>query len=299
MKRRSPIQALDQPRLASNAASSAISNFAAVSAMHVSSCATETNHHRPGPSSRCSLAPSASDLHSRSMEARTAADWTVRRRLLAVPGVSQVVPIGGEVRQYQVLVDPERLRAYRVGLDEVLRAAEGSNENASGGVYRSGGEEILIRGLARARDLEEIGLTVVTTREGTPVLLEDIAEVRIGPKIRFGTAAVNAEPAVILSIQKQPGANTLELTERIENSRMRVVHPGRLFQNILVSHLLQPLGVLQRFVKTPSSKAGPQQPMMNFKFGFSFPRRILQYFAIILLCVRRSSGPQRFVGEIH
>ena len=150
------------------------------------------------------------------MEARTLADWTVRRRLLAVPGVSQVIPIGGEVRQYQVLVHPERLRAYGVGLDQVLEAAAGSNRNASGGVYRSGGREILIRGIGRARDLTEIGLAVVAVRDGVPVLLEDLGEVRIGPAIRLGTASVNAEPAVVLSIQKQPAANTLELTERID-----------------------------------------------------------------------------------
>ncbi len=150
------------------------------------------------------------------MEARTAADWTVRRRLLGVPGVSQVIPIGGEVRQYQVLADPERLRAYRVGLAEVIEAAAGSNRNASGGVFRSGGQEVLIRGIGRVRDLEEIGASVVASRGATPVLLRDVADVRIGPKLRFGTASVNAEPAVILSIQKQPGANTLELTERVD-----------------------------------------------------------------------------------
>ncbi len=150
------------------------------------------------------------------MEARTAADWTVRRRLLAVPGVSQVIPIGGEVRQYQILVDPSRMRAYGIALDEILAAAAASNRNVSGGVYRSGGREVLIRGLGRARGLEEIGLTVVAVRDGVPVLIEDVADVRISPKIRFGTAAVNAEPAVILSIQKQPGANTLELTERVD-----------------------------------------------------------------------------------
>ena len=91
-----------------------------------------------------------------------------------------------------------------------------------GGIYRSGGGEILIRGLGRARDPEEIGLTVVTTRDGVPVLIEDLAEVRIGPKVRFGTASVNAEPAVILSIQKQPGANTLELTARIDDELDRI-----------------------------------------------------------------------------
>ncbi len=152
----------------------------------------------------------------RLMEARTAADWVVRPRLLAVPGVAQVVAIGGQVRQYQVLVDPEKLLAYGVGLDEVLAAATESNRNVSGGIYHSGGGEILIRGLGRARDTEEIGLTVVTTRRGVPVLLDDLAEVRIGAAVRFGTASVNAEPAVILSIQKQPGANTLELTGRID-----------------------------------------------------------------------------------
>lgn len=152
----------------------------------------------------------------RLMEARTAADWTVRPRLLALPGVAQVVPIGGEVRQYQVVVDPELLLAYRIGLDEVLAAAAESNRNVSGGIYRSGGREVLIRGLGRARDLEDIGLTVVGVRNGVPILIDDVADVRIGAKVRFGTASVNAEPAVVLSIQKQPGANTLELTETID-----------------------------------------------------------------------------------
>ena len=152
----------------------------------------------------------------RLMEARTAADWVVRPRLLALPGVAQVVPIGGEVRQYQVLVDPKRLLAYRIGLDEVLAAAAESNANVSGGIYRSGGREILIRGLGRARHPEEIGLTVVAVRSGVPVLISDVAEVRIGPKVRFGTASVNAEPAVVITVQKQPGANTLELTRTID-----------------------------------------------------------------------------------
>ena len=152
----------------------------------------------------------------RLMEARTTADWAIRPRLLAVPGVAQVVAIGGQVRQYQVLVDPERLLAYRVGLDEVLAAAAESNRNVSGGLYRSGGGEVLIRGIGRVRDIEEIGLTVVTARDGVPVLVDDLAEVRIGPRVRFGTASVNAQPAVILTIQKQPGANTLEVTRSID-----------------------------------------------------------------------------------
>ncbi len=152
---------------------------------------------------------------SQLMEARTTADWIVRRRLLAVPGVSQVITQGGDVREYQVLIDPQRLLAYQVGLDDVLGAIEGSSENVAGGVYWSGGREILIRGMVRPASVEDIGITVVATRNGIPVLIDDVAEVRIGPRITYGTGSVNGEPGVILSIQKQAGANTLELTRRI------------------------------------------------------------------------------------
>ena len=149
------------------------------------------------------------------MEVRSAADWQVRRRLLAVPGVSQVVPIGGAVKAYQVLVDPSALQGYDVTLGEVVAAAEASNLNAAGGVYQESGREVLIRGIGRAQDVGDIARTVIASRSGVPVLLGDVAEVRIGEQPRYGTASVDAEPAVILSIQKQPGANTLDLTERI------------------------------------------------------------------------------------
>ncbi len=150
------------------------------------------------------------------MEARTTADWIVRRRLLAVPGVSQVISQGGDVREYQVLVDPQRLLAYQVGLEDVLGAIEGSSENVAGGLYWSSGREILIRGMVRPSSVEDIGVTVVATRDRVPVLIEDVAEVRIGPKITYGTGSVNGEPGVILSVQKQAGANTLELTRRVD-----------------------------------------------------------------------------------
>ena len=150
------------------------------------------------------------------MEVRSAADWIVRKRLLSIEGVSQVIPIGGRVKQYQVWVRPEAMRSYDVALSEVLEAAAGSNENAAGGIYQESGREILIRGLGRARTVEDIARTVIATRGGAPVLLGDVADVQIGPAPRFGTASVDAEPAVILSIQKQPNANTLALTERID-----------------------------------------------------------------------------------
>jgi CzcA family heavy metal efflux pump len=149
-------------------------------------------------------------------ELRTVADWTLRRRLLAVPGVAQVIPIGGEVKQYQVLADPARMLATGVTLDEVLRAAAGSNANASGGVYMDRGQEYVIRGIGRIQNAAEIGQTVVAVRSGVPVLLTQVADVIVGPAPKYGEGSVDAKPGVVLAVQKQPGANTLELTRRIE-----------------------------------------------------------------------------------
>lgn len=157
---------------------------------------------------------SSDDLSS--MDVRSAADWVVRMRLLAIEGVSQVIPIGGEVKQYQIHVHPAAMRSYDVTLQQVLQAAAESNQNAAGGIYHNSGREILIRGLGRARTLDDLAATVIATRDGAPVLLADVADVRIGPAPRLGAASVNAHPAVILSILKQPEANTLLLTKRVD-----------------------------------------------------------------------------------
>lgn len=152
------------------------------------------------------------------MDLRSIADWTIRRRLLSVPGVSQVVPIGGEVKQYQILVSPEKLAAYDISLSEVLHAAEQSNTNSSGGAYMDAGQEYLIRGIGRVQSVEDIATSVVAMRGNLPVLIRDVAEVLVGPAIKIGDGAANAKPAVIIMVQKQPNANTLELTERIEKT---------------------------------------------------------------------------------
>lgn len=150
------------------------------------------------------------------MELKTIADWTLRRRLLAVPGVAEVIPIGGETRQYQVVASPERLSAYGVSLNQLREAVAGSNANASAGFVTENRQEYLIQGLGRIQTLEDIGQAVVTSRDGMPVLVRDLAQVIIGPAPRRGTGAYNGEPAVVLGIQKQPGVNTLALTDTLD-----------------------------------------------------------------------------------
>ena len=156
------------------------------------------------------------------MEVRTIADWMVRKRLLAIPGVAQVVPIGGAVKQYQVLVHPDRLRFYGVGLSDVLRAAESSNAVASGGVYLESGQEILIRGLGRVHQLADIEKTVVRLVNGAPVphrrrrRRADRRQASFRDRLRQRRACRRP------SVQKQPKANTLELTDRIDEELDRL-----------------------------------------------------------------------------
>jgi Cu/Ag efflux pump CusA len=156
-----------------------------------------------------------SDAHSM-LDVRTTADTVLRRRLLSVPGVSQVTTIGGAERQYQVLVSPERLEFYRVTLGEVERALEEADRNTSAGFRVSGGQEYLILGIGRPESVEEIGETVVVSRNGRPVLVRDLGEVTIGPALRRGDGSYNGENAVVIGVQKQPGANTLDLTRRLD-----------------------------------------------------------------------------------
>jgi CzcA family heavy metal efflux pump len=153
------------------------------------------------------------------MEIRTRADWQIRRRLLAVPGVSQVIPIGGDARQFQVSLIPERLSAYGISVAEVIDAIEKTNENTSAGFLVEGGQEFLIHGEGRVYRPEDIGETVVALRDSEPVLIRNLATVTIGaPARRFkrGEGSFDGKPAVIIGIQKQPGANTLELTEKLD-----------------------------------------------------------------------------------
>ncbi|QKT04150.1 efflux RND transporter permease subunit [Ectothiorhodospiraceae bacterium 2226] len=150
------------------------------------------------------------------MQAREAADWVIAPQLLAVPGVAQVVSLGGEVRQYQVQVDPERLRALGIGFDAVQAAVAAANRNASGALVERGGQDTLLRFLGRADRLEDLREAVVTVREGVPVRVRHVAEVAMGAALPVGDGGVNGEPGVVLAVAKQPAADTLALTAAIE-----------------------------------------------------------------------------------
>ncbi|HSP68234.1 MAG TPA: efflux RND transporter permease subunit, partial [Bryobacteraceae bacterium] len=152
------------------------------------------------------------------MDLRTTADQAVRRRLLAVPGVSQVIATGGGQKQYQVLVDPVELREYNVTLGQVEEALRRSNKNSSAGFRVTGGQEYLIQGIGRVSNEEEIGNIVITARDARPILVRNVARVQIGEALKRGEGSHKGSPAVILGIQKQPGANTLELTRLLDTT---------------------------------------------------------------------------------
>lgn len=147
---------------------------------------------------------------------RTLADFSIRRRLMSIKGVSQVIPLGGEKRQYQVLVSSAKLFQYGLTIDDVDAALRLTNQNTTGGFIDRYGSEVLIRTIARAQSLEDLGSTVVANRQGAPVLLSQVAELRFGGAVKRGDASINGKPAVVLTVEKQPGVNTVELTKEIE-----------------------------------------------------------------------------------
>ena len=157
-----------------------------------------------------------SDRHD-SIELRTTADTVIRRRLLAVSGVAQVTPIGGDVKQYQVLLQPEKLAAYGVTVKQVSTALSASNQNVSAGFMNHTGSEYLITGVGRVQSLQDIAVTVITAVEDVPVRISDLGDVRIGGAPKRGDASANAQRAVVLGIQKQPVANTLTLTKNLDD----------------------------------------------------------------------------------
>jgi len=158
---------------------------------------------------------SSQDGSTPPMEVRTLADWVVRQRLLTIPGVAQVVTMGGGRKQFQVLVDPELLLKYGLTLREVEAAVQASNSNATGGYLTQGGNELLVRSLGRIQGVNDLVSVVVKASGGRPVVLGQVARVAEAPQVKRGDAAVNGKPAVILVIAKQPGADTRRLTDEV------------------------------------------------------------------------------------
>ncbi|MDR1332742.1 MAG: CusA/CzcA family heavy metal efflux RND transporter [Tannerella sp.] len=150
---------------------------------------------------------------------RTLADWTIRPRLLSTGGVAQVAVLGGDIREYQILLNPQKMKHYDVGLDDVIGITSGMNRNTSGGVLYEYGNEYIIRGVLATADVNALGKARVKSVNSAPVLLEDIAEIRVGNRSpKLGVASHRGEPAVLLTVTKQPNTGTLDLTEQIDRS---------------------------------------------------------------------------------
>ena len=148
---------------------------------------------------------------------RTLADWTIRPRLLATGGVAQVAVLGGEVKEYQILLSPEKMMHYDVSLGEVMEVVAGMNQNATGGTLYEYGNEYIIRGMLSTNSVDDIAHTVVKRVGDSPLLLHHIAEVKIGDqRPKFGVASLRTEPAVILTVTKQPNTSTLLLTQKLD-----------------------------------------------------------------------------------
>lgn len=154
------------------------------------------------------------------LDLRTIADWNVRPRLLATGGVAQVAVLGGDIKEYQVLVHPEKMKYYGVTLGDVMAVTRGMNRNTNGGVIYEYGNEYIVRGIVSTEEVEEMARSVVRTSEdGVPVTLEDVADVRIGAQQpKLGLASEKGKPAVLVTVTKQPGTGTMELTARLEEA---------------------------------------------------------------------------------
>ncbi len=153
------------------------------------------------------------------LDLRTLADWTVRPRLLSTGGVAQVAVLGGDIKEYQILIHPDRMKHYGVSLSEVMAATRGMNQNTSGGVIYQYGNEYIVRGLVSENDVEKLAQSALRTAQGTTVTLADVADVRIGAQQpKLGVASERGKPAVLLTVTKQPNTGTIELTEKLEEA---------------------------------------------------------------------------------
>ena len=150
------------------------------------------------------------------IDLRTIADWTIRPRLLSTGGVAQVSVLGGDIKEYQIMIDPARMRHYGVSLDEVMAVTRSMNQNVNGGVVYEHSNEYIVRGMLSTTDVQQIGRSLIKTVDGMPVTLEDVADVKIGSQEpKLGLASERGKPAVLVTVSKQPQTGTIELTEKL------------------------------------------------------------------------------------
>lgn len=185
------------------------------------------------------------------LELRTLGDWVVRNQLKTIDGVAQVITMGGGKKQFQVLVDPHLLHKHEVELHAVEVALQGGNINVSGGYLQRGAEEAVLRGIGRVRSLEDIRNIVVSPREGRPILVRDVAKVQLGGQVKRGDASINGNDAVVLTVQKQPDADTRQVSEAIHAAladiraglppdvRLEVTYEQREFIDYAVSNVIE------------------------------------------------------------
>lgn len=152
------------------------------------------------------------------MELRSLAEWTLRPRLMTIPGVSQVISIGGGLKQYQILVSAEKLNRYQLSIEQVDKELAQISQNTTGGFLEKDGQELLVRNIGVVDGVEDIRKTLVGLHFGRPVLVGDIAEVVIAPRLKRGDGSFNGKPSVVMTIQKQPGADTIKITREVESA---------------------------------------------------------------------------------
>jgi Cu/Ag efflux pump CusA len=149
------------------------------------------------------------------MDLRTISDWQIRNRLLSIGGVSQVVVMGGDYKQYIVEADPDKMDYYGVSLSELFKACDHLNQNATGSFLNDFGNEYIIRGVIRTNNLDDIGNSVIKVQNGNPISINDVATIKAGTSPKIGAGYLNSKPAVVMMVLKQPNTNTLVLTKKL------------------------------------------------------------------------------------
>jgi CzcA family heavy metal efflux pump len=218
------------------------------------------------------------------MDLRTIAEWNVKPLILAAGGVSQVTIIGGDYKQYQVLANPQKMNFYKVSMSELANICKSISQNSTGGVLREYGNEYAVRGIARTSDIEVLGNTFVKSNNGKPVRINDVAEVKIGAAPKLGYASGNAKPAIIISISKQPNANTLEVTKRIEDnlSELQKTLPADVVLDTKIFRQADFIGTSVKNVQNALIEGGIFVIIILFLFLGSFRTTLISLLAIPL-----------------